>query len=128
VAGAAAPAPPPDREVAGTAARLGLRDYQHEALRAGVDALGDLTCVQLLVLPTGAGKTLAGLALASWLLPAGFRILWLARSWELLEQAAGDAARHLAEHRRHLRRIGGAGGPLHPDYAYHRMTERGERP
>ncbi len=61
------------------------------------------------VIPTGGGKTLVGVEVAVRELAQGGRVLWVAMDWNLLWQAARDAAqRHDLFRKGKLGRVGGA--------------------
>ena len=75
------------------AADQGLRDYQAEAVATVLDALDPAT-PQLLHLPTGAGKTFtANMIVEQWQSCNDKAVLWIAKDWGLLRQAAGDVHR-----------------------------------
>lgn len=63
---------------------IALRDYQIEAVQKSIESFKEGICRQLIVLPTGSGKTLVMAALAKEL---GLKTLLIAHRHELLEQA-----------------------------------------
>lgn len=72
------------------ACRNTMRPYQLGAWRAAAGSLSNRRHVQVISLPTGAGKTLVAAALAIEHLRKnpGKQVLWLAPRWELLAQSA----------------------------------------
>lgn len=73
-------------------ARLVLRDYQRRAVREVADAYRAGSRAILLVMPTGAGKTITGLRFAIGAVEKGNRVVWLAHRRELVQQAASRLA------------------------------------
>lgn len=67
---------------------VNLRPYQEEAKTAIIDGWNEGTLKQLLVLPTGCGKTIVFAAVTADEVRAGRKVLILAHRAELLDQAA----------------------------------------
>ena len=67
---------------------LPLRHYQRDAIREALKRLLDRTGMHLIDMPTGSGKTVVAVALIACLLGAGYHVLWVAKRWQLLKQAA----------------------------------------
>ena len=78
--------------------RLALRDYQRRAVREVADAYRAGSRAILLVMPTGAGKTVTGLRFGLGALDKGKRVLWLAHRRELVQQAAARLDRDGVAH------------------------------
>ena len=87
-----------------------LHEYQKEAVRRATNGLrNDRARVQVVSLPTGAGKTLVALTIVLRFLkrhPDG-RVLWLAHTWELLEQTWRKLREINRSHADRASRIGG---------------------
>jgi superfamily II DNA or RNA helicase len=84
-----------------------LCPFQEQAIKKVLDRYDDRDRVHLVALPTGAGKTRVGMAIAVEIIDRGGHVLWLAKNWELLRQALNelrDVHPHLT---RECRRIGG---------------------
>ena len=82
-----------------------VREYQAEAVEHVIAAL-DPASPQLLHLPTGAGKTFtANMIVQQWQSQNDKAVLWIAKDWFLLRQAAGDVNRRRPNPR--LSRLGG---------------------
>lgn len=79
-------------------ARLALRDYQRRAVREVADAYLAGSRAILLVMPTGAGKTVTGLRFAIGAVEKGKRVVWLAHRRELVQQAAARLDRDGVAH------------------------------
>src|SRR4051812_42930901 len=87
--------------------KLCLRSYQSEAVRAFLDASRDRTGVKVVSLPTGAGKTIVGVAVAACFVAAGYTVIWTCKRWSLLRMAVAAVEHHFPDLRHQLRRIGG---------------------
>lgn len=78
--------------------RLKLRPYQQRAVREVADAYRTGARAILLVMPTGAGKTVTGLRFAIGAVEKGKRVVWLAHRRELVKQASARLALEGIEH------------------------------
>jgi ATP-dependent helicase IRC3 len=67
------------------------RYYQVEAIQAAIAAWNAGYTNIVVKLPTGCGKTFTGMNIARWIYRNGGRVLWLAHTEELVDQAAKDA-------------------------------------
>lgn len=78
--------------------RLKLRPYQQRAVREVTDAYRAGARAILLVMPTGAGKTVTGLRFAIGAAEKGKRVVWLAHRRELVMQASDRLTAEGIEH------------------------------
>ena len=78
--------------------RLKLREYQQRAVREVADAYRSGSRAILLVMPTGAGKTVTGLRFAIGAVEKGKRVVWLAHRRELIHQTADKLRRFEVPH------------------------------
>jgi superfamily II DNA or RNA helicase len=84
-----------------------LCPFQQAAHDKVLDSRHDRDRVHQLVLPTGAGKTLVGAALAFRIYTEGGHVLWLAKNWGLLRQALDELRTVYPALVTQCRRIGG---------------------
>jgi superfamily II DNA or RNA helicase len=84
-----------------------------EAVSAILATSDNRDMMQVISQPTGTGKTRTGAALADHFLRRGYSVLWVTKSWPLLQQAAEELAHLYPQRRRLQQRIGGGGQALH---------------
>src|SRR5262245_51498662 len=97
----------PNPTVADVVAGVPLRGYQSEAVVRLSGFAADASRVHVAQMPTGSGKTRVGCALAAWLIAQGRTLLWISKSWGILQQAADSFADLFPQHAAHLSRVGG---------------------
>jgi superfamily II DNA or RNA helicase len=92
-----------------------LHKYQEDAIRKALTGLrNDRGRVQVVSLPTGAGKTLVALKIVLRFLNdhSDGQVLWLAHTWELLKQTAETLEKNHPSLAEQVSRIGGKNTPL----------------
>lgn len=81
---------------------------QLDAFRAAIEASEDRSQMHAIQAPTGFGKTVLGAGLAEAFVKDGYTVLWIAKKWRLLEQAAAEIERFSPSLKTSFRRFGGA--------------------
>jgi superfamily II DNA or RNA helicase len=94
------------------ASSLQLWPHQEGAVGAILGVSDDRTYLNQICIAPGGGKTLAAAVAAQDLLAQDYRVLWVAKSWPLLQQAAETWLRLDPSFGEGLARIGGRGGDL----------------